>query len=527
VIGPADPVSLPPSRPAVGLRGVRRLRGLRGRKTWGCAAAAAVLGAAAQVAFGTRAAAFVLGSTALVWAAVPLVASLARRLRVVAHPGGRGVHRRSTPLMGGAALFVPVVLAACAWAYDGDGRAVGLLGAATLMLAVGILDDARGLRARTRLLAQVGAAGLLVLSGFRLPALDVPPFGAIPLGSLEVPVLVLWVVGVTNAFNLIDGIDGLAGGLVLVAAVLGAAGGASPVLAAALAGASIGFLRHNLPRARVFLGDTGSLLLGLTVAALTLDLPAANNVACALGAVSYAVGDVTLCVLRRLLRAKPLLTADRSHVHHKVLFALRSPMLAVAVLFAFAATQAAVPLLASGVAALVAMAFVWAALVVFVVRRCRVGIRRMFAHRRDFRRIHATRTYVLALVGAARVPAEVYRAVQLVPQGLDLTAVEFHDVLWRRPAPPGDPVRRIDVPLGASLASWEGAPRTDDPALDTEIESVTNELLRAADRRLDALRAAAGPETTRPAGASARAAASGRGAGHLVATGGAHAVPPH
>jgi hypothetical protein len=231
----------------------------------------------------------------------------------------------------------------------------------------------------------------------------------------------------------------------------------------------------------------------MCVAALTLDLPTSNNLVVALGMVAYPVGDVTVSVVRRLLRAKPPLTADCSHVHHKVLAITHSPVRTVVLLSVFASVCVAAAVVLPGLAGLVALGALWAALLWAVVRNAHVRIGAMFRHRGFFRRIHATRRYLTTLLGTSRMPADVHRGVHLLAQQFDLAAVEFHEFRYVKQPERDGRVMRFDVRLREGVASWEYVPWGDDPALDNELQAVTGELLRAADRRLAFCRASAPP----------------------------------
>ncbi len=273
-------------------------------------------------------------------ALTPAVRRLALRLGAVDHAGSsRKVHRRPTPRLGGLAIaggsFLAVGLTLLA-----DGRAreawqaeVAVAGALALgglaVAALGLRDDLAGVPPRAKLLVEFAAAGLLFSAGLRIDEVSLPVLGAVELGWLSLPVTLLWVAGVTNAVNLIDGLDGLAGGVAALAALaMGsmALAGGQPVallLAAALAGASLGFLRHNAFPASIFMGDTGSLFLGFALAALSLELHQGPTPAAGLLAPGLALGlplaDTALAVARRALRGAPLFRADRGHLHHRLL----------------------------------------------------------------------------------------------------------------------------------------------------------------------------------------------------------------
>ena len=200
--------------------------------------------------------------------------------------------------------------------------AFGLLIAGTAALAAGVLDDARGASPRLRLAIEALGAAAAVALGYRLSVSGVP--------SLDAAVSVVLLVGFANSFNLVDGIDGLAGGLGAVAAVflatLGAiAGDRMTVLAgAALAGCCTGFLRHNLSEKKVFLGDGGSLFLGMTLSALAIRLGAtyggtAADAAAPLLVLAVPALDTAFAIVRRVVLRKPIFAGDRGHIYDCVI----------------------------------------------------------------------------------------------------------------------------------------------------------------------------------------------------------------
>src|SRR5262245_5067316 len=216
--------------------------------------------------------------------AVPPLLALDRRLGIVDRPGPRRIHREPIPTMGGLAVAVAVL--GCAWlarllpgpAHLLDVRPLlGLTLASIPVLALGVWDDVRGLKAGPKLLVETLAGVILFAFGYGVPLLTNPLTGAsLESGWLSLPLTLLWVLVVVNAINLIDGLDGLASGVVLIACLTMWVAARTHAdfyvmfLSALIAGACFGFLRTNFPPARLFLGDTGSLFLGLVMAALSL-----------------------------------------------------------------------------------------------------------------------------------------------------------------------------------------------------------------------------------------------------------------
>jgi UDP-GlcNAc:undecaprenyl-phosphate/decaprenyl-phosphate GlcNAc-1-phosphate transferase len=283
--------------------------------------------------------AFVIALVAAL-ALTPVVRSLALRVGAIDHAhAARKIHRQPTPRLGGLAIvggfFMALAVVALADQAThtiilADRHATAALLAGALVIAgLGLQDDLHGLTAGNKLTVELAVAGLLYAAGYRIDTLALPFLEPIALGWMGLPLTLLWIAGVTNAVNLIDGLDGLAAGVAAVAAVatgLLAFVGGSPlvvILAAALAGAALGFLRHNFNPASIFMGDTGSLFLGFVLAALSLRTHHESSTAVGLLASALVLGvpiaDTTLAVGRRALRAAPLFRADRGHLHHQLL----------------------------------------------------------------------------------------------------------------------------------------------------------------------------------------------------------------
>jgi UDP-GlcNAc:undecaprenyl-phosphate GlcNAc-1-phosphate transferase len=275
---------------------------------------------------------------------VPPIARLAVLFRALDHPGERKLQKGAVPRLGGVAIAMGLALGggiAAILLWGRLGTAIGrnellaLVFGTLLVFVVGIVDDLIGVSAAKKLLVQVVAAWPLVHAGWAFEVLRLPVLGEVHLGLVGGFVSLLWIVGVTNAINLIDGLDGLAGGVVAIislsflayAMLQGNAG--TVILMAAVAGSCLGFLRHNWEPARVFMGDSGSLMLGFLLAATTvhssLKAPAAVAILVPILALGVPVMDTLLVMAVRFLdRPKSALLdrflrmfhADRKHLHH-------------------------------------------------------------------------------------------------------------------------------------------------------------------------------------------------------------------
>lgn len=265
-----------------------------------------------------------MAASALVLAigGTPVMRQVALRLGVIDNPAARKIHASPVPLLGGAAIYVAFIIALI---FFGDRRyineVVGIFIGATLVSLMGVVDDRWGLGSYVKLAGQLVAAGVLVYSGVQIRLFY---------SWLDIAVTIAWVVGITNAFNLLDNMDGLSGGVAMIAAVfftlLAAMGHQYLVgtLAAALAGACAGFLVYNWNPAHVFMGDTGSLFLGFLLAAVGIKLrfPAHSQTVTWMIPVlvlALPIFDTTLVFISRLRQGKnPLTTPGKDHVSHRL-----------------------------------------------------------------------------------------------------------------------------------------------------------------------------------------------------------------
>ncbi|HEY6253278.1 MAG TPA: MraY family glycosyltransferase [Candidatus Angelobacter sp.] len=270
----------------------------------------------------------------------------------------RDLHKAPLPRLGGVPVFLSFLIGvavALLASLHFPNLAAGLpirplltvLVPGTLIFLLGLYDDIHSIGPYTKFAVQGVAAIMLFAGGLRI--LDLPVlFGARHLPwYIGLPITVLWVIGITNAFNLIDGLDGLAAGSALfstfVVFVAAISNGSSLVslLAIALAGAILGFLRFNFNPATIFLGDSGSLFIGFMLSALALEgaQKAPTVIAVAIPVVSFGLPilETTLSVLRRLISGQSVFKADREHIHHKLLQNGMSPRQVVIALYAVSA----------------------------------------------------------------------------------------------------------------------------------------------------------------------------------------------
>jgi UDP-GlcNAc:undecaprenyl-phosphate/decaprenyl-phosphate GlcNAc-1-phosphate transferase len=306
--------------------------------------------------------AFVLG-----WLGTRLVRDAAPRLRLMDEPDGkRKLQARAVPVGGGLAILVATAAGAFLAGYldpdvsavfaSNQERCVCLLLAAVLIAAVGLFDDAYELRARFKLLGQFAAIGLLIgPGGFLIEHISILGWEG-GLGLLSYPVTALWFLAAINALNLLDGMDGLlgtvgvivCGALAAMAEVTGQA--LAGAVALALAGALAGFLRYNLPPASIYMGDCGSMLVGLLVAAVAIESSLKSQAVALLTPSALLVLpflDTTAAIVRRQLSGRGWAMADRGHLHHVLQqggLTVRRSLLVVAALGIIAAAGALVGL---------------------------------------------------------------------------------------------------------------------------------------------------------------------------------------
>ncbi|MCA1727621.1 MAG: undecaprenyl/decaprenyl-phosphate alpha-N-acetylglucosaminyl 1-phosphate transferase [Actinobacteria bacterium] len=348
--------------------------------------------------------------------ATPVVRRISVRFGAIDHPSDRKVHPKPTPTLGGVAILF-AFLAAMAVAYAipafrehvfrTTSEPIGVILAALVIVAVGMYDDLRPASAPVKLAGQILAAGVMILAGIQLIFFWFPNLGVIVLGpDLGVPLTVLWVLAMINAVNLIDGLDGLAAGVVVIATAgffaftflteqaNGAPPSAASMLSAIAAGAALGFLPHNFHPAKIFMGDSGSMLLGVILAGATISgvgksVQAPTETELAALAVPVIVPllvlavpfiDVVFAVGRRMKRGSPVTHPDKEHIHHRLLEIGHSHREAVLLIYFWSAILAGAALTISFVKSrptAVALLLVAVALVAvtLVPRLLRPGIR--------------------------------------------------------------------------------------------------------------------------------------------------------
>ena len=260
---------------------------------------------------------------------VPFVAKLAIKIGAVDKPNERKVHTKIMPRMGGLAIYLSF-FAVLFLSHEMTMQHIGLLTGGTVLVLVGIIDDKTDMPAKIKLLGQIFAACIVVAAGVRVEFMTNFILGGVfPLYIFSEPFTVLWIVAITNAVNLIDGLDGLAAGTSIIAAatmaISGYATGQTEMasMALILIGASLGFLKYNFHPAKIFMGDTGSMFLGynlsvLAIMGFTKSFTVLSLVTPIL-VLAIPILDTLFAIIRRKMNNKPIFKPDKNHLHHCLL----------------------------------------------------------------------------------------------------------------------------------------------------------------------------------------------------------------
>lgn len=312
--------------------------------------------------------AFLVSALVVLWS-TPIVKKIGLRNGFVDHPGGRKIHQRPMVRLGGVSIFVGTLVALLAvWWTGGFGilppekeyEVWGVTIGGLAFFLIGLADDLFNLPAVTRLLMQLIVASVAWKVGVQIEFLSVPFAGLVSLPEwIGLPITVIWLVGMANAINMIDGLDGLAAGVCGIAAVvmmivaLFMHQPAAALIAAALAGGAISFLRYNFNPAQIFMGDGGAYFMGFTLAGVGVIglVKVVTTVAVLLPYLILAVPilDISAVVVDRLRRGKSPFAADKRHLHHRLLQAGLSQRLIVLFIYSLTLWVGTLALAFSGI----------------------------------------------------------------------------------------------------------------------------------------------------------------------------------
>jgi UDP-GlcNAc:undecaprenyl-phosphate/decaprenyl-phosphate GlcNAc-1-phosphate transferase len=319
-----------------------------------------------------------LTAAVITFVATPSVRWFASKAGAIDHPSDRKVHANPTPTLGGLAILLGVVgagfIASTMPEFEGvfaaTSEPLGILLAGLVIFVLGAVDDFHELPAPVKLAGQVFASGILFLTGVKMQGVLLPDQYVVLSEDVSVIVTVVWLVATINAMNLVDGLDGLAAGLAAIAAaaffvfsyrLYGEADfgviSSAPLAAIVIVGASLGFLRHNFHPARIFMGDSGAMLLGLvlgaaTVAGIGSAPPEVQSTSTSTVFLAYfplliplmvlaiPILDALFAIVRRARRRRSLFNADKEHIHHRLMDLGHGHRQAVLVLYIWASLAA-------------------------------------------------------------------------------------------------------------------------------------------------------------------------------------------
>lgn len=264
--------------------------------------------------------------------ATPLVRKLAIKVGAVDIPkDDRRVHKEPMPLIGGLAIFIAVVIVILIF-LPLDRSTLAILMGATVIVMGGIIDDLRELPPKAKLMFQILAGVILIFGDIKIDFITNPfakDSSLLFLNWLSIPITLFWVVGITNTLNFIDGLDGLSAGVAMISSLslmfVASKFGYSNVviMSAAVAGGCLGFLPFNFNPAKIFMGDTGALLLGFMLAAISIEGVMKSVATIAVIAPILILGvpifDTTFAIFRRILNGQSIAAGDKGHLHHRLL----------------------------------------------------------------------------------------------------------------------------------------------------------------------------------------------------------------
>lgn len=261
-------------------------------------------------------------------AITPYIKKLAIRIGAFDQPNARKVHTEIMPRLGGLAIFLSFLAGFLIFLPD-TMRFWPIIVGALIIITIGVLDDLMELSARTKLAGQLAAAGVAVFGGVQIDFITLPFGDRVEFGFWAIPITLLWIVGVTNAINLIDGLDGLAAGVSSIALITISAMAISmgnmliALIGLILLGSTLGFLVYNFYPAKIFMGDTGSLFLGYMISILAV-MGLFKNVAVfslivPIIVLAIPILDTLFAIIRRIVQKKPLSAPDKFHLHHCII----------------------------------------------------------------------------------------------------------------------------------------------------------------------------------------------------------------
>lgn len=320
--------------------------------------------------------------------ATPLVKKLAVKYKVLDIPTtDRKIHKKPIPLLGGLAIYVPFVLLTVIKKSPLTYGELGIVLGATIIIIGGVLDDIWGLKPFEKLFFQLMSAVVLIIMGGRIQMIANPftnDIAYLDMGYWTVPITIIWVVGITNAMNLIDGLDGLSSGVSLISTItifiiaMTKDRISAMYLAAILMGAIAGFIPFNFNPASIFLGDTGAQLLGFLLAAISMEgaIKSATifSVVVPILTMGLPIFDTVFAIIRRKVNGKPIMGADRGHLHHRLLDLGLSQKQAVFILYIISVLLSLLAIFSVQLSSLASYYFLLLVIILIAIICWRIGL---------------------------------------------------------------------------------------------------------------------------------------------------------
>ncbi|MDV3428755.1 MAG: undecaprenyl/decaprenyl-phosphate alpha-N-acetylglucosaminyl 1-phosphate transferase [Bacillota bacterium] len=333
---------------------------------------------------------FILFFIAMVlsFALTPIVKRLAVKLDIIDVPKDeRRVHNRPIPLIGGLAIYISFTVMLIVTGIFTKEKLAILIGE-TIILIGGLLDDKYDLKPIQKLIFQISGALVLIFMGVEISLLTNPFTKYISFMNLEkwlsIPVTLFWIVGVTNAFNLIDGLDGLSSGLALISSVsmlivsMITGRDESVLLNSILSGAILGFLPYNFNPASIFLGDTGAQLLGFLLSSIAIIGAVKSATAITLAVPIIVLGvpiyDTAFAIIRRKINGKPIMQADKGHIHHRLLALGFSQKKVVIIMYLISGSLGLISILASTMSSKASYIFMITIIIILSIIAIKLGL---------------------------------------------------------------------------------------------------------------------------------------------------------
>lgn len=284
---------------------------------------------------------------------VPIVKKIAIHINAMDEPNERKIHKVPMPRLGGLAIFLAFLLGYMLYGEIST-QMLSILIGSFLLILVGIVDDIHSVKARYKLIVQIVAAAIVVLYGdLSFTELSVFGYNIYFNDFFGALLSIIFIVAITNAINLIDGLDGLAAGIssiyfltiAIIAFILNRIGGLDVIISLIMLGSTLGFLFHNFPPAKIFMGDTGSLFLGFMISVIALlgyKVTTFTSLIVPIIILAIPIFDTVFAILRRLLKGQNIGVADKEHFHHQLLKMKYSPTKSILIIYVIDIAFAAV-----------------------------------------------------------------------------------------------------------------------------------------------------------------------------------------